>query len=177
MEKRDWNITLEIKDLKDLCTRLPQKRQGPEPSCSHTMRPQLRQLLMSLCFWARHSQACWPGSRTASLSWPSLAYSLINLLFFFVEEVLLFSWAWEKVVYVEQNNKIYFIQIRATKKMEHIFICYVIIRTSWSRIMHPHPYLINGGFDRLWFSYCLVHSQHLLFVTTLAFWFLLGIFD
>lgn len=74
-------------------TRLPQKRQGPEPSCSQTMRPQLMQLLMRLCFWARHSQAWRPGSMTASLPSPSLAYRLTNLFFFFVEEETLPSWA------------------------------------------------------------------------------------
>lgn len=76
-------------------TRLPQKWQGPEPSCSHTIRPQLRQLLTSLCFWARHSQICRPGSTTDSLSCPSLLYRLINLFFFFVEKVL--SWIWKPV--------------------------------------------------------------------------------
>jgi len=29
-------------------TRSPQNKHGPDPSCSHTTRPQLRQLLISL---------------------------------------------------------------------------------------------------------------------------------
>ena len=37
------------------CTSSPQKMQGPDPSCSHTMRPQCVQLLMSLCLAARQS--------------------------------------------------------------------------------------------------------------------------
>lgn len=83
-----------------LLTRAPQNRQGPEPSCSQTMRPHSRQLLMSLCFWPRHSQAWRPGMSTASLSCPSLVYRL-TYLGFFLEEMLLLptplllSWAWE----------------------------------------------------------------------------------
>ena len=73
-------------------TKEPQNKQGPEPSCSQTIRPQTRQLLMSLCFWPRQSHGWRPGSRTASLSCPSLVYKLTNLVFFFTE--LLLSCAW-----------------------------------------------------------------------------------
>lgn len=83
-----------------LLTRAPQNRQSPEPSCSQTMRPHSRQLLMSLCFWPRHSQVWRPGRSTVSLSCPSLVYRL-TYLGFFLEEILLLltpmllSWAWE----------------------------------------------------------------------------------
>jgi hypothetical protein len=36
-------------------TRFPQKKQGPDPSCSHTIRPHLIQLPINLCFDAWHS--------------------------------------------------------------------------------------------------------------------------
>jgi len=38
-------------------TRVPQNIQGPEPSCSHTTLPQLRQLFISPCLCAWHVQA------------------------------------------------------------------------------------------------------------------------
>lgn len=77
-------------------TKLPQKRQGPDPSCSQTMRPHVMQLLMRLCFCARHSQACRPGKRIARRSWPSFAYRFTYLGFFFPEDELLFSCACKK---------------------------------------------------------------------------------
>jgi len=43
-----------------ILTILLQKRQGPEPSCSHTMRPHLRQLFTSLCLLAWQSQGWRP---------------------------------------------------------------------------------------------------------------------
>lgn len=49
-----------LRDKLALLTRLPQKRHGPDPSCSHTIRPHLTQLEISLCFVAWHSQECLP---------------------------------------------------------------------------------------------------------------------
>ena len=53
-------------------TRLAQKRQGPEPSCEHTTRPHLVQLLTSVCLAAWHSQTCLPWRCTTDLASPSL---------------------------------------------------------------------------------------------------------
>lgn len=49
-----------LRDKLALLTRLPQKRHGPDPSCSHTILPHLTQLEISLCFVAWHSQECLP---------------------------------------------------------------------------------------------------------------------
>lgn len=49
-----------LRDKLALLTRLPQKRHGPDPSCSHTIRPHLTQLEISLCLVAWHSQECLP---------------------------------------------------------------------------------------------------------------------
>ncbi len=43
-------------------TILPQKKQGPVPSCSHTMRPHVKQFAISLCFVAWHSQEWRPSN-------------------------------------------------------------------------------------------------------------------
>lgn len=60
-------------------TRLPQCIHGPMPSCSHTIRPHCRQLLMSLCLLAMHSQKCRPGTTLEIL--PSFIRS-IKLTYF-----------------------------------------------------------------------------------------------
>jgi len=44
-------------------TKERQKKHGPEPSCSQTTRPQLRQLLIRLCLDAWQSHWCRPTAR------------------------------------------------------------------------------------------------------------------
>lgn len=81
-----------LRDKLALLTRLPQKRHGPDPSCSHTIRPHLTQLEISLCFVAWHSQECLPvGKKIFTCMynksylynknmWNILMNKLINLL-------------------------------------------------------------------------------------------------
>lgn len=47
-------------------TRFPQNRQGPEPSCLHTMRPHCTQLFTSSCLDAWHSQWWRPAGQWMS---------------------------------------------------------------------------------------------------------------
>lgn len=152
-------------------TRFPQNRHGPEPSCSHTMRPQLRQLLMSLCFWARHSQECRPGSTTDSLSCPSLLYRWTNLFFFLVEELPSLSWAWGNIQ-IDRKKLL-------SSKMWHDAYTNNSQRTQivvkWCESQCAHPHQINGSFDSFWLWFHLAHSYHFLFITALSFSLLLGI--
>jgi len=54
------HVRLVLCQPETILTILLQKRQGPEPSCSHTMRPHFRQLFTSLCLLAWQSQGWRP---------------------------------------------------------------------------------------------------------------------
>jgi hypothetical protein len=52
--------TVPLSRTESSLTGLLQKRHGPEPSCSHTIRPQWRQLFTNLCLLAWQSQGWRP---------------------------------------------------------------------------------------------------------------------